>query len=811
MNPGPFTDLPAADSPEPNKAIQAPWKRALCSLLVVAIICGPRPAMAQQDDVQLRGEVLDAIDRGKQYLIRNQRSNGSWSSASVGRYGVGVTSLCLLALVNCGMTPDDKPVRDALRYLRNLPQDQPTQTYEVSLMISALVAAKAPNERDHALIFRLAQRLEKGQLVNGSWGYSTSIPGGGDRSNAQFGVLGLRDAATIGYPADRQTWMKARTHWLQSQSAVGGWDYSGGAGNAATGSMTCAGIATLAITERMLRDDSDVRDGVVDCCRKRVPDIALERALAWLGSNFSVTANPGHGNWTLYYLYAVERAGRLTSRRFFGPHDWYRLGARELARRQLARGDWNTGGSETGVVATSLSLLFLSKGLARVVVNKLEYGAPDPRNPARPASRDWDNHPDDVRNLVELISGLPDWPRLLTHQTVNMYRLQPDTAVSELAQAPICYIAGAQRPVFTEQQIAALRAYVDQGGFILAVANCESLDFDPGFREVVERMFPEGGADLKRLQSDHPIFRAEYELDAEGVELYGVDFGCRTPIVYSPVDLACHWNKWMKNEPRDRAIQLKTRIIRDTRIGVNIIAYATGREPPIKLHDTGTQRIKGEDRIERGLLEIAKIKHAGGWDTAPKALRNLLLTINETVGLAASTRPKALPLMSDDVYNHPLLYMHGRHAFQLSGQERTQLAEYLSRGNVLFADACCGAPQFDRSFRAMIAQTFPDAKLKRIPVDHELFSSTIGHDIRRVERRVPVSGRNAKFEARVERGEPFLEGIEINGRLAVVYSKYDISCALERQSTAACRGYVQEDAMKIAVNVVLYALLQDVD
>jgi hypothetical protein len=63
-------------------------------------------------------------------------------------------------------------------------------------------------------------------------------------------------------------------------------------------------------------------------------------------------------------------------------------------------------------------------------------------------------------------------------------------------------------------------------------------------------------------------------------------------------------------------------------------------------------------------------------------------------------------------------------------------------------------------------------------------------------------------------GEPLFEGIEIKGtnglpdRYAVVYSKYDISCALERQQTLTCAGYLNEDAVKLAVNIVLYALYQ---
>ena len=44
----------------------------------------------------------------------------------------------------------------------------------------------------------------------------------------------------------------------------------------------------------------------------------------------------------------------------------------------------------------------------------------------------------------------------------------------------------------------------------------------------------------------------------------------------------------------------------------------------------------------------------------------------------------------------------------------------------------------------------------------------------------------------------------------MIYSKYDLSCALERQASVACAGYDYHDAVRIAVNVVRYALLQDI-
>jgi hypothetical protein len=78
-----------------------------------------------------------------------------------------------------------------------------------------------------------------------------------------------------------------------------------------------------------------------------------------------------------------------------------------------------------------------------------------------------------------------------------------------------------------------------------------------------------------------------------------------------------------------------------------------------------------------------------------------------------------------------------------------------------------------------------------------------------VKRREPdVDQVNAALQVTVRTVEPFLEGIEINGRYVVVYSKYDISCALERQASVACTGYVHEDAVRIGVNVILYFLNQ---
>jgi len=152
--------------------------------------------------------------------------------------------------------------------------------------------------------------------------------------------------------------------------------------------------------------------------------------------------------------------------------------------------------------------------------------------------------------------------------------------------------------------------------------------------------------------------------------------------------------------------------------------------------------------------------------------------------------------------------MHGRQNFSLSDVEQEKLREYLENGGVLFADACCGAAQFDASFRDLIQEIFGQ-KLERIPIDHELFDIELGYNVKRVRRRLPTTSADSGALGFEESwAEPVLEGIKINDRYVVIYSKYDLSCALERQATSACSGYPTEDATRIAANIILYALLQ---
>src|SRR5207302_8904809 len=136
-------------------------------------------------------------------------------------------------------------------------------------------------------------------------------------------------------------------------------------------------------------------DGQPICCADPGIDRPLENACRWLGNNFAVTRNPGGGTWLFYYLYGLERAGRFSGRRFFvnsrgQKHDWYQEGTEYLLRRQnRTDGTWrgDGGGENNAIIGTSFALIFLSKGLAPVLINKLEYGIRDARKEV--IGNDW--------------------------------------------------------------------------------------------------------------------------------------------------------------------------------------------------------------------------------------------------------------------------------------------------------------------------------------------------------------------------------------------------------------------------------------
>ena len=152
--------------------------------------------------------------------------------------------------------------------------------------------------------------------------------------------------------------------------------------------------------------------------------------------------------------------------------------------------------------------------------------------------------------------------------------------------------------------------------------------------------------------------------------------------------------------------------------------------------------------------------------------------------------------------------MHGRTKFEAKKEDLKSLHFCLTSGGALLADACCGSKVFDESFRAFVGELFADEKLKleKIPLDDPLYAADLnGTAIREVRRR-DYGEDGKRVEPQPKSAPPDLEGIKFDGRWVVIYSKYDIGCALEKHSSPECRGHDPASALRLARAALLYSL-----
>lgn len=247
-------------------------------------------------------------------------------------------------------------------------------------------------------------------------------------------------------------------------------------------------------------------------------------------------------------------------------------------------------------------------------------------------------------------------------------------------------------------------------------------------------------------------------------------------------------------------------------IGANVLAYATNRQLKNKLEMTATVATASPPPTRvRGALRVAKLRHAGGSDDAPNAAVNLLRAAEGQLRMRVHLETPHLGATDDSLPDYALLFVHGRRAFTWSKEEREAIGRYVTNGGVILADAICASKPFAESFRREMQEILPGRSWQPIPADHPIWSERYsGFDLKTVTLQEAPRRTNdgEPLRARQVRVPPNLEAMDMDGRLAVIFSPDDLSCALENATSMECRGYTREDAARIGVNAILYALQQ---
>ena len=170
----------------------------------------PSIAFAKPDPEPLVDQVRSAIDRGVNYLRRQEKGRGHWELQGLPATDKpgGTTALALLALLNYGVPADDAMMKRGLDYIRNM---ELRYTYVVGLQTMALAEANDPRDRERiqqCVDWLIAARNMKGGNLTG-WGYSND-GGQPDHSNSQYALLGLNAGRQAGAKIDRAVWESIR-------------------------------------------------------------------------------------------------------------------------------------------------------------------------------------------------------------------------------------------------------------------------------------------------------------------------------------------------------------------------------------------------------------------------------------------------------------------------------------------------------------------------------------------------------------------------------------------------------------------------
>lgn len=216
-----------------------------------------------------------------------------------------------------------------------------------------------------------------------------------------------------------------------------------------------------------------------------------------------------------------------------------------------------------------------------------------------------------------------------------------------------------------------------------------------------------------------------------------------------------------------------------------------------KLGVGGGTRGGWPDGMEDALVRFIRLEYNGpGWDdgmdSISRADMNFLDYFRKLTGFNTARKSESHPISHLRKYAKgfapPFVYMTGHGDIRVSPPDIATLREYLLDGGLLFAD--CGSPQFDRAFRAFMAQVFPGEPLRTISDDDPIFQMPF----------VFLHGAPPLWH----HGGHRAMGIKHRGRWVVFYHPGDVNDAW-KTGHSGLDPKLAAGAMEVGVNIIHYA------
>ncbi|HEX5054393.1 MAG TPA: prenyltransferase/squalene oxidase repeat-containing protein [Planctomycetota bacterium] len=309
--------------------------------------------------------VHEAVQRGLDWLARNQASDGSWRNAGgYGGYPVAMTALAGMAFVASGSTPTRgehwREVRQAVDFL--VRQANPDTGLIAVLgeehhcmyghgFATLFLASVFGMEEDVQKQQKLKHVLDKAvaligsaQSTAGGWTYQPDI-NDDEGSVTVTQVQALRACRMAGIVVDKKTIDRAVDYIKRCQTADGSIRYSLRSGGEGRAAITAAGVAVL--YNAGLYDDQPFVEKAVSYCKQRI-QVSVD--------------NTGHPLYAhLYWSQALYQRGGDDWADYYGKQSAYQL------EKQKQDGSW--AGDDVGsVYGTAVVLTILQLPYALVPI-----------------------------------------------------------------------------------------------------------------------------------------------------------------------------------------------------------------------------------------------------------------------------------------------------------------------------------------------------------------------------------------------------------------------------------------------------------
>ena len=783
-------------------AILFPWNiaaglcnRKLCAVVLVFCLMGIR---ASQTLAASSAEVDKSLNKAKAFLYSRMK-NANWETVqkrdpagarwdtNAGQWG-GPTAISVYALLAMGEDPQSQPLAGSIKWLKSA---DIIGVYALSMRCQVwLMLPRSDETRKLARADR--DRLDGGYTSvprhNGSFLYNYLTnkrePDLVDHSVSQFGVLSMWACAQMGVEVPTQYWADIEKRWIYDQQPDGGWLYADkGNGSDHAGeqtSMTAAGVATLFITQDYVHAEEGVK------CIGNLKSDHIDKGLKWMADH-SADWSMANSTWAGrplpgYTLYGLERIGVASGLKYIGGQDWYQTGADWCVKHQSDTGAWD---GEDNYANTAFCMLFLARGRAPVLINKVQYDNASGPDAGKPGN--WNQRPRDVANFVRWMGEQTERQHDINWQISNL-----DIPEADLHDAPFLYLSGNKPLNLKQEQLDKLKHFVLNGGMILCNPDCGPAaggqnPFTASVVSLARTMFPD--YEFRDIPDSHPIFTEE-QFPAgrwkKKVSLRGLSNGVRELIILMPADPARTWQLQQTGGSGHEEMYQST---------ADVILYGTDKQ---------TLRVKGQAFVlkpDEGVaasqtIKIARLKYNKNWNPEPGGWERLQTLMHNEAKVALTVDP--VELTDQPISDHPIAHLTGTTAFTFTQPQLQQIKNFVEHGGTLIVDCAGGSSEFATSAEAMLNKLYPQGLKEPLPSKDPIYQLGVP--------RTEIGYRRFAKSILGSVHAPQVKAIQLQGRNAVYYSRYDLSAGLVGEPVDGIVGYDPDTCSEIMSGIILQSV-----